>query len=188
MGQRLQSPTPKLVEKYLDRMNRDFSEVEAALGLLFQTFPENKKFEHVLWKVCTLNDIYNTRIFATSVVAQHILEQDIDADLNSGATTLIRRTCRVTLKGKVRAFYSFTTKYCSWHKPDMFPIYDRIVDEMLWRYRKQDGFNEFKRKDLGYYRSFKDIVDSFRSVYGLDAYTYKQIDKFLWMYGNSLEV
>jgi hypothetical protein len=41
-------------------------------------------------------------------------------------------------------FYSFATKYCSHHKPEMYPIYDSYVDKMLGYFKKRTIFISLK--------------------------------------------
>jgi hypothetical protein len=36
------------------------------------------------------------------------------------------------------------------------------------------------------YPDFRKAMDAFRKHYGLGSFTYKEIDKFLWLYGGNL--
>lgn len=44
----------------------------------------------------------------------------------------------------------------------------------------------FKNADLKRYDSFKRIVSAFREHYGLQRFSFKELDKFLWLYGRKL--
>jgi hypothetical protein len=104
---------------------------------------------------------------------------------------LVNRISKTVKGGKTFYNYSFATKYCSFHRPESYPIWDSHVDEYLAQLRnqekhKQGGFRQFKRKDLWNYPEFKKIVTEFRDYYGLQEFTFKQIDGFLYYEGGKL--
>ena len=86
------------------------------------------------------------------------------------------------MRGKIRRNYSFASKYCSWHAPNTYPIYDSFVDQLLWAYQKQENFATFKREELLQYVRYREILDKFREHYALRQFSYKDLDKFLWLY------
>ena len=157
---------------------------EASLALLFHSFcPENDKIEHVLLKVSALNDFYSTNIFDTYSVAKHILSKQIDARLKAIDYSLVNEIAMISLKGKPRNFYSFASKYCSHHKPDRYPIYDSYVEKMLTHYEAEDKFGGFDKAELKSYERFIQIIEKFRLFYGLEKYSLREIDNFLWLAG-----
>ena len=179
----LPTPTQNLVQSYVQRYDAAQAPVDHALAKLFGLFPENTRIEDVLLKVVALNDLYRTGILATYQVAEHILQLDIDPLLLAGAREAVDRIAHVRLGRKVRNNYSFATKYCAWHNPVAYPIYDSFVDQMLWGYHKQDTFAAFQRQALWDYREFKRVLARFREYYGLSAFSPRDIDKFLWLAG-----
>lgn len=132
-------------------------------------------------KVSSLNDFYSTNIYSVYPVAKHILSLDIDNRLNEGDITLVADIQRVKINNVVKNFYSFASKYCSHHNPKHFPIYDSYVDKVLCYFRNLKKFPAFKFKnsDLKDYAKFKEILIAFRSIYGLDKFNLKEIDKYL---------
>ena len=44
----------------------------------------------------------------------------------------------------------------------------------------------FKNAKLRRYAYFKKIVSGFREHYGLRRFSFKELDKFLWLYGREL--
>jgi hypothetical protein len=128
------TPTPELISGYLQQWEQleNYRLQEQSLGLLFKQFcPTNDVLEHVLLKVSALNDFYSTNIFDTYSVAKHILQKKIDLRLRRGDHLLVNELAQVTIREKQKNFYSFASKYCSHHFPDIFPIYDSYVDRML---------------------------------------------------------
>lgn len=93
------------------------------------------------------------------------------------------RNCRVLKK----RYTSFASKYCSWHNPNAYAIYDSYVEECLWYYRKHDRFSDYGREEYDY-RGFVRIVDDFKTHYGLGQFRYRQLDKFLWKWGGELKL
>ena len=188
---RAQLPMPSItqVEHYLAKWDglEDYSFQEEALDkLFFRLCPENTCIEDILLKVSTLNDFYSTHIYSTYPVAKHILALDIDERLRAGDLSLVEAIQKITVKGTERNFYSFASKYCSHHNPMAFPIYDSYVDEVLYRFMKQDRFASFQRGDLKDYQKFYGILLTFRSFYGLEKYNLKEIDKYLWQLGKDV--
>ncbi len=180
-----EKPTPKLVYNHLTRLEQDigFYTTEKALVELFTTFPQNQVLEHVLLKVATLNSLYNTNIYAVYTVAKHVHQLDIDPKLGNHSLDLVNEIATVTIRDKTRRNYSFASKYCSWHLPEIYPIYDSIVEQMIWIYQKSDRFTHFYRYELQNYVRYWGIMALFREFYGLDKFTFKEIDRFLWSYG-----
>jgi hypothetical protein len=135
-----------------------------------------------------LNKLYSTRILDIDIetVARHIASLEIDSLLSSGSPPAVALIAKADINSKPRNNLSFATKYCSWHNPISYAIYDGNVDECLWGYRKQNGFAKFYRKELRKYEKLLEVVSAFRDFYGLNSLTFKQLDKFLWLEGIKL--
>lgn len=181
----LPHPTEDLVQSYIQQFDQTQTVVERSLTNLFRLFPENTALEDVLLKVVVLNDLYRTAIWATYQVAEHIVSLNIDPILWEGQSGAVDMIARVRLGDKTRNNYSFATKYCAWHNPSVYPIYDGFVDQMLWAYRKQDKFDTFYRQDLWKYDRFRQVISNFQTFYNLTEYDLKDIDKFLWLSGKT---
>jgi hypothetical protein len=87
----------------------------------------------------------------------------------------------VSFSGRTRRLYSFATKYCGWHQPDHYQIYDSRVDWILRQYRTAFSFATFKDKDLADYSEFVRVIQSLVDRFKLQQFTRKQLDKFLWI-------
>jgi hypothetical protein len=158
---------------------------EEALRELWERFPKNSRVAHVLLKVVVLNELYKPRVRAIDLkpLASHIAGLGIDGLLAVGspnAADLIMRCPAVTSQ-----YFSFASKYCSWHNPAAYPIYDSNVEDCLWWYRIHDGFTTYRRDSYGY-PEFLRIVTAYRNHYGLSSFAFKQLDKFLLNQGYQL--
>jgi hypothetical protein len=182
-----EKPSKLEVENYLKLWDslENYVLQESSLRKLFtETYPDNKLIENVLIKVCSLNDFYSTNIFSPFTVAKHIVNLNIDDDLSKEDLELVNRIAKVEMAGnKIKNFYSFATKYCSHHKPEVYPIYDSYVEKMLVYFKKQDNFDDFSTEDLKVYPKFREILGKFRDYYNLEEFDLKQIDKYLWQAG-----
>lgn len=178
---KLNKPTVNEVEYYLNKWNEsDKDEVhDQALKKLFKsTYPLNNDLNEVLIKVASLDSFYSTNLtrsasFAT--VSRHIVKLNIDKRLNEGDVELVNDIARIKVNGKNKSLYSFATKYCSHHNEDEYTIYDSYVDKVLWYFKGEFGFTEFKRDDLKDFERFKETIIKFRKYFRLEKYSLKKL-------------
>ena len=189
----LSIPSNELIAKYIHEFNENdrYFYADKAIDKLIGCFPQNKTIEDVLLKVVVINRLYSTSVYGVNEMAEHILSQDIDIRLKSGDLSLVDAIATghgipIGETKKERCFYSFATKYCNWHNKKSYPIYDSFVDKILFHYMKQDKFSEFKRTDLRDYSRFSKIVADFIEYYSITDYGLKELDKFLWRYGQEM--
>jgi hypothetical protein len=181
-------PTPELVRQYVRRFDSSADgRADQALVKLFQTFPENQQQEHVTFKVLALNAFKNSKVSGVTSVVRHIVSLNIDAKLAEGVPELVNQIAAAPDKnGRIRRNYSFASKYCSWHVPNAYPIYDGVVDGLLWAYQQADKFTDaFWHSALGDYPRFRRIVEAFQAYYGLTEFSFRDLDKFLWLSGKA---
>lgn len=180
-------PSNEEIKYYLTQWDslENYTLQESSLKKLFtKTYPLNNDLDDVLIKVCSLNDFYSTNIFSPFTVAKHIVKLNIDDNLAKDDLIIVNKIAMVEMSGgKIKNFYSFATKYCSHHKPSIYPIYDSYVDQMLIYFKNQNNFDIFSRKDLKIYTRYKRILENFRKYYNLEIFNLKQIDKYLWQAG-----
>lgn len=179
-------PSAELVKHYLRKWEtlEKYVLQESSLALLFHDLcPGNDNIEHVLLKVSALNDFYSTNIFDTHSVAKHILTLGVTDRIAAGDHSLVNELALVSIGGKTRNFYSFASKYCNHHNADAFPIFDSYVYKMLMHFCRADKFATFKKDELKQYGHFVDIILAFRDYFGLQEFTLRQIDVYLWLGG-----
>lgn len=177
--------TVELVQTECDAFDLENELIEEALRQLRTQFPHNTEAAHVFLKVVVLNQLYNTRINNIDVepLARRIAGIGIDALLDQGSFVAVDR---ITICPPLKRYLSFASKFCSWHNPAAYPIYDRNARTCLWAYRKQDKFAKFQEQDLWVYADFCAAVTSFSSHYGLGRFNLKQLDKLLYRVGGQI--
>ena len=184
MNTLLQIPDAKAVRSACERFDRENHLIEQTLSELFQQYPHNDDLRHVLLKVVAVNSLYHTCIHALDTVARHIHAHasEIDAAMEAGSHEIIDKIAKVRVQGKIHNFFSFATKYCSWHQPEKYPIYDSRVDQYLWTLQQQSAFAvAFHHPHLWDYPKFHNIIVTFRDSHGLGEFTFKELDKFLYI-------
>ncbi|MGI5213420.1 hypothetical protein [Plantactinospora sp. CA-290183] len=185
--QPIPTPTPGQVRRYLAQWREgDHEKITAALTETFRAMPKNSDVGEVGVKIAALNGLYWTNILGVIQVASHIVSLDIDAQLAEDDVNpdLIESIAKVEIGGKRRRNYSFATKYCSFHAPDVYPIYDSRVAGVLNELLKQgEAFDSFRPGEQWKtdYAIWHRSISRFRRFYELEEFSIRDIDKYLWM-------
>lgn len=158
-----------------------------ALKTLFNAYPKNICAEEILLKATVLNDLYSTQIFKIRDATRAIKAAKIDRLLNNENLQAVERIQEMKIGGKKRSTYSFATKYCNFHKPAIYPIYDENVKLALVAYKNRDSFAKFSQRSLRDYPSYLGVLKKFRSHYGLQNVSVFDLDKFLWKVGAGIK-
>lgn len=157
----------------------------ALLKLFTETYPYNEDLREVCIKVNTLNIFYSTRILNKDIlaVAKHICDLKIDKRLNDKDLDLV--TDISNIQG-IKRYYSFATKYCSFHKPSVYSIYDSFLDRLLWHFKKKDNYSDAKHQDYLDYRTYYNVICDFQKRYDLEDLSKKKLDMGLWLYAKDI--
>ena len=162
---------------------------EDVLNGIWRKYPKNINIKEIEVKVNTLNLYYSPSVIATNKMARHIYSiKDIDNRLSKGDLSLVKIIAHLKLEnGKERDFYSFATKYCSFHAPNKYPIYDSYVQDLLYKFQKKYKFypciiTHKSITDYSQYPEYKKIVDCFITRFELNC-SYKELDQYLWTMG-----
>ncbi len=154
-----------------------------ALLALFKKWPRNDDIGKIAVKVSALNSLYSTRIFNIKPVVEGLAllgtKGNIDELICNGDIEAVEkiRKCYSSDRKKLD-IYSFATKYCHLSNPEAYPIYDTLVDELLW----EDKPIKFRRQDLRKYKTFVEALNGFKSKYKIKANCHT-FDLYLWIIG-----
>lgn len=162
-----------------------------ALDALFSAYPKNTCPWQVLLKVTALNVLYKTRIMNVYPVVETILGVGRKLDLlilrGDPAAVDLMKIVKFAKREKTMNFFSFASKYCHFHRPDRYPIYDQYVDAALRKLRRDKKLTfELGALNREAYAPFKSVIDAFIGKYAADC-SYDAVDKFLWRKGNELK-
>lgn len=180
----LTEPVPAYVRTVLDNKAQDewYFGVDSAVRLVFNQWPRNTDPHEVLVKVVVLNRLYSTNVLDVQGLRDHILELKVDGRLDVGDQTVVNALADFRKGERPRWLMSFASKYCAWHRPDSFQMFDSFVERVLAEYNRSYSFASFRPVELRRdYRRFVEVVAQFRSHFHLDGFSRKEIDKFLWI-------
>ncbi len=178
----------KLNTKFDVDKKTNYTEI-ALIKLFTSTYPLNISIDEIVIKVSALDNLYSTQLRMSGGCIQmshHIKALNIDHRLQNGDLSLVDDIANITLPdGKSSRLYSFASKYCSFHRPEVFSIYDSYVDGVLKYFNKIDGFygKGMNNKD---YLKYIEAINSFITFYGLEEHSLKEVDKYLWQLGYDL--
>lgn len=207
----------KLSEKVIAKAIRDFDYSErykeVVLTKLFEKYPNNTDYYEILIKVTVLNSLYSAglnnnkgkKTIDVVTMAKHILlEPRIDIWLKQDDEEVLFNAYRYIAEEEscVRnkeysKCYAFASKYCSWHRPEVFPIMDSKAKKNLYQFiinndisvsSKSKVLTKLEKDDFHDYKIFWDLCKEFKefieSSYEREKeYNMKDIDKLLWQYG-----
>ena len=160
MSTPLPRPTVELVTAIGHMFDCDFASklADDSLTELFEAFPNNTSLSHIMLKVVAVNSLYATNVALSAgntkrlaTMAQHIHGLNLDRHLDNNDLRSVDLVAQITINSRQSNFYSFASKYCSWQKQSIFPIYDRRARTHLQQYKKQDSFSTFSTNDLWCY-------------------------------------
>ncbi|MBO4459892.1 MAG: hypothetical protein J5778_04460 [Clostridiales bacterium] len=190
-------PDAEELDYYVKCFDDDESLSESALKCVFTNKPSNiEDNEYIYIKVSLLNDIYSTHLSNNDkkTIVNIIMGFQSSIESKVYDPNLVFEICQVCKGNNIGETYSFVSKYCSHHNEDLYPIYDRYVVTMLLWYRELakeesnvvfDFKDECVAKNSGKYNCYRNVLNQFRQQFGLESYTYKEIDKFLWKAGKN---
>lgn len=184
-------PTPQQIKKYRLQFENSLNSMggERVLRDVFTSKPNNKSYGDILQKVVLVNAITNTRIWKPYQLAEHIQKLNLDKLISEENLGVVEKIRRCKFGKKKRDVYSFATKYCSYHKPKIYPIFDQYISHTLVAYYKRDHFFDervTKKRMRDDYEFFVKVIRSFQSHYGLQKCNIRSIDHFLWACGKRL--
>lgn len=154
-----------------------FSAPVDAMFKICQQYPNNNNLEEVLIKCAVINNFSSTNVFDLYKMADHIVRKHIDEKLKIEDYSLVDDIAKVEISGKNRNFYSFASKYCHYHNPKKFAIYDSYVAKVLC------VFLDKKENELRDYNTFIKALNDFSKCYNFENYGYDDLDKYLWCLG-----
>ncbi len=195
-------PTKAEVKKYLEiwDSNENYCKPAEALQKLFTVYlSTNKHIEDILIKTYALNDAFGTSIYWPVDVAENILAMKINDDLSEGNKSVIGKIAKKNGKEKFefkskngktikKEFYSFATKYASFHQPDKYPLFDSNVERALNYFKNSCPAKfTFNNGNLKIYKEFVSIVREFKESFDLSNSPFRDIDKYLYLVGKEIK-
>lgn len=163
---------------------------EGTLNKLITAYPNHHDFDEVLVKCMCINTAYSTMLNKNDLV------EIADGIAKSIAFSTYISTHPVNAVNFIASIgthrhYSFATKYCALHFPNLYPIFDKFAFEALRYYNDpKNGYKPFRNKNITKtacqnYQNYIDIYNEFINAYGLHTFSYREIDKYLWHFAKN---
>ena len=158
-----------------------FSAPVDAMVKICRQYPNNNNLEEVLIKCAVIDNFSSTNVFDLYKMADHIVRKHVDEKLKKGDYSVVEDIAQVMFGDKKRKFYSFASKYCHYHNPEVFAIYDSYVAKVLCSF--PNDFCKIKENKLKEnYKTFMDTLHNFNEYYRLNL-SIVNLDKYLWQLG-----
>ena len=142
--------TEDIVEETIARFDQNEKNKEIVLSELFEQYSTNTQFYDVLIKVTVLNSLYSAglnnndgskTIDVVTMTKHIILEPCFDNWLQSDEEKEQIKAYNYIAVGLSEArdenynkCYAFASKYCSWHRPDIYSIMDSRAKKNLFSF------------------------------------------------------
>jgi hypothetical protein len=136
-------------------------------------------------KAIVLNELYGTQVkYIYAALVKICKIEGMRSRVDSGDIGLVNEIAACCSQNNL----SFASKYCCMHNNAAYPIYDSIVRAMLRALKKRDKFTKKGITKISDYGEYKCIYDEMIAFYGLQKFTYRQIDKCLWTKGKEITI
>lgn len=126
-----------------------------------------------------INKVYHTRVKLEKIDFQNVFPT-IDSIKEMDVNKFIEKLHGITSHYE----YSFATKVFNFIEPNVCPVLDSVSVSLLKRYFEQ---SKLARSGWGNYDNYKEDYMQFCEEFGLNNYTLKEVDVFLWTYGKVIE-
>ncbi len=158
-----------------------WQQANRTISYYFDQCPSNSDELTVIIKVVLVNSLYNTQIHAPLLMANHILSvKGLDLQLRAGNIDTVDKIANCVAIG--RNLISFASKYAHFSNMAAFPMYDKYVRISMARFLKID------RYEVDSYKGFFGGIDLVRKMARLTNVSWADLDKYLWLYGQKVEI
>ena len=152
----------------------------------FRDKKENKSLHAIGYKIELVNKLYNCNLIIDKrLVAKEFQKLNLDALFlfkESSPENIVEKIAQIKPDPYPRPVGPvFASKYCHFHYPQIFPIYDKFA-----RFALSDLLEKKKGEYNGKYALFKSDLDDLMEKLSWKT-SYKEIDKYLWLYGQWVE-
>ena len=164
---------------YLYRRMKGWVLIDSTLDHMRERDPSNLEIEVVDAKVLAVNTFYRTRLLATRKMARHIVTQMSKASLKG--PRLVEAICEIRLKGKIRHFRVFASKYCHFFvDPRRYSISDSYNVRALKVHLRDRRYTI--RALSGNYRVFLEGLKTLVKRDSLEV-SWRELDHYLYLWG-----
>lgn len=160
----------ELYNEYMPRWRR----VDGSLIAIKNRAFNDTDPEHVLLKANAINGLYSTRVYAIHEAVERIIEV---MQLEMDGFTRVERIAEVKVRGKVKRYISFASKYVHWFVDDKCPIFDSFAHRAL-RMHLPRSTGDSRIRYFEFARDFETLADRIGA-----GRRVQDMDRYLWLAG-----
>lgn len=178
-----------ILKTYMGQFSREEGYFEDDIRVMdyFKSHPQNTDVTEVVLKLSAVQHPEIDHIVKSrSVVAKHIVGLQIDERLQKGEARVVNEIARLELDHQSYFLYAFATRYCNYHRPNDYPIYDTTIEKILKLYFEHVLGEKLTEQQIKDYPTFKNCMLTLREELNMNQYNFKEIDKFVWIYGDTI--
>ncbi len=178
----------EILRKYWDKFSAEegFFESDHRNLRFFQENPHNTDHETISLKISDVNDQELAHANAELVMANHIQSLTIDEALSKGEAEIVPRIAHLRFQGEKRNFLSFASRYCNYHRPEIYPIYDAISRQLLEIFIKGFSYSKIKPAEIEDYTRFKPAMENLMHSLELPVKHFQELDSFFWCHSREI--
>jgi hypothetical protein len=150
-----------------------WASTDRALALLATSVPGLDP-DAVTLKAAAVDRLYYTKLFWLEAAVDNIMK--VMADRPTDSVEVIERIASLSVKGKTKRCWSFSSKFGHWFIDDALPIYDQ------WAIRAIGYHFDKNTWEPTTYRDFAQHVYALKEASGLSCTT-RELDRYLWLAG-----
>jgi len=164
-----------------------YHDEKKAIDLAIKTWPKNNNVSQVIIKCALINGFYSTGLKEkdlSSIAHRIVKSQEFQSRFSSG---VVCKLTTFTRKAATTNSYSFASKYCNFHYPEDFPIYDSFVFNAIKYLRTNDKNSKLKiNKNHENYPDFAEYVKQVRDIHLGKEVKLTDLDHYLWIRGKEI--
>lgn len=157
----------------------------------------NESLKSTLEKCKIINSCYHARVSNEhlSKLSEILNGNDIRKLIKDGEIKIVQKVAKISKEITGKYYYCFITKYCSWHNPEAFPIFDNIVFRVLkliniehnfLLYRKGTQLEPNGGDDKNYYQNYVNVIKNSSKLFeACPDINFRNIDRYFWMKGKT---
>ena len=179
----------EVVHNYLDvfRQGERYFDGDQKRMAYFRKNPLNEDTSEIVVKISTMeHDHIDDRVYSRQIMADHIASLHIDERLQQGAPDIVDAIAHLEVRGNTYFLYGFASRYCNWHNLGEYPIYDLTMRRLLAFFWQEVMQRPLLADDFYQYARFKRWMLAFRSQVMMEGYNFKELDTFIWIYGDKI--
>lgn len=150
---------------------------------------ENKDISIITTKVVLINSLYYTFVLSPLEMAKHIQKiaekKQLDYLISTGDPMAVELISQAKISKRKIRFLSFASKYCHFHNPSKYSMFDKYVCNLLKKINGKEQTLGINNKNLTKYPVFHAAIVNLKEKVNLKN-DFIEMDRYLWLCGQKI--